>query len=323
MSMLDCAATTRRALIKCRITAIMAAFVVIFCFTPSAAFGETSFDPDAMFSFADHLYEQNEFNAAIAEFARFMHAYPNDGRRPEAMFKTGMSHFRQGRYGRAIEIFDQGIRDDETTKWAFESAFMAAESYRRLNQSDEALARLDILTRETFDPAIRNRALYAIGWVLLEQREHAAAERVFDSISDQQRAFYQIDNLLKRLERRDELPTKSPVAAGIYSVVPGGGYLYTDRRSDALISFIFIAAGAGASYESFDNDLNVLGSILAITTLGFYSGSIYGSIGAAHKYNDRVYEDFVTDLRRNRPNPAAPRFSFHIGGGSISFNYIF
>jgi tetratricopeptide (TPR) repeat protein len=316
MSMLCCTATTRRALIKF--------FVVIFCLTPSAAFGESSlYDPDTMFSFADHLYEQNEFNAAIAEFARFMHAYPNDGRRPEAMFKTGMSHFRQGRYGRAIEIFDQGIRDDETTKWAFESAFMAAESYRRLNQSNEALSRLDILTRETFDPAIRNRALYAIGWILLEQREHAAAERVFDSISDQERAIYQIDNLLKRLGRRDELPTKSPVAAGIFSVVPGGGYLYTDRRSDALISFIFLAAGAGASYESFDNDLNILGSILAITTLGFYSGSIYGSIGAAHKYNDRVYDDFVADLKRNRPNPAAPRFSFHIGGGSITFNYIF
>lgn len=259
---------------------------------------------DDMFAFALHLYEQNEYDAAIGGFRRFMFHYSSDPRIPEAMFKTGMSHFRKGRHGEAVDTFDRVIGEYGKTDLATESAFMAARCDQRRNNYHAALSRLNALADPEQDPAVRDRALYAIGWLMLETRNPGAAGNAFQAISDAGEARYKPADLVERLSGIDTLPVKRPAVAGILSVIPGGGYLYTKRRSDALISFVFVSAGAGAAWESFDNDMNILGAILAFVTAGFYSGSIYGSIGSAHKYNADVYDAFVSDLRENRPDPA-------------------
>lgn len=285
-------------------------------------------DADGLFSFAKQAYQQGDYETAIAEFTRFMHFYPRDERLPEAMFTTGMSFFNQGRFVKAVDIFDRVIQQFGHTDDAVESAFMAAQCDKRLNDDDAALHRLNALTHERFDPDVRDRAFYHMGWLFLERRDHASAGRAFDAIRDANRGIFGTDDLMRRLKDLEQLPTKSPITAGILSIIPGGGYLYTNRAQDAFISFVFIAAGAGAAWESFDNDLNVIGSIAAIVTLGFYSGSAYGSIGAAHKYNARAYDNFIYDLKQNRPGPVpSSRTSLYLSprkdGAGLIFTYFF
>lgn len=279
-------------------------YILVFFFALLAqAHGEKTDPPDAarMFLFADHAFARGEYDTAISEFSRFLYFYPDHSQKEEALYKTGMSHFKQGRFGKAAEVFDQVIQQYEYTDYAIESAFMGAEIDKRSDDYTAAYYRLNALTHERFDPEIRDRALFQIGWLFLEIRDHASAGRAFDSISDARKSIYGADDIVSRLGDLASVPTKSPVAAGVLSIFPGGGYLYTGRYQDALISFVFIAAGAGAAYESFDNDLNILGSIAALVTAGFYSGSAYGSIGAAHKYNTRTYDDFVDTLKQNTP----------------------
>lgn len=303
-------------------TGILFVFLAVACIAPSMAFSrELPPDADAVFAFAEHAYAQGDYGIAVQEFKRFVFFFPDDPRAEQAMFKTGMSHFNQGRFGRAVEAFDAVVRKYGHTGYAIESAFMGAESDKRLGDHDAALYRLNALTSDRFDPVVQDRALYGIGWLFLERRNHASAGRAFAAIDDTRKTVFQADDILARLDELETLPGKSPTAAGLFSAVPGGGYLYTGRRSDALISFVFTGAAAGAAYESFDNDLNVLGSILAVVAAGFYSGSIYGSIGAAHKYNDRVYDGFVADLKRRTPDPAVDRPGFVPGPqkGAVGF----
>ena len=276
-------------------------------FSPVFAAETAPVSDDKLFGFAAHLFETGEYDAAITEYLRFVHHYPDDGRTGEAMFQAGMAHFRQGRYGRATSLFESVVREGDTmSTYAVESAFMAAESDRRRNDHSSALSRLNALASRDFEAEIRDRALYAIGWILLERRDHSSAARAFSAISEEGEDRYRPRDITGRLELElNELPVKRPAAAAIFSIVPGGGYLYTGRNRDAWISFVLVSAGAGASWESFDNDLNVLGAVLAIVSAGFYSGSIYGSVGAAHKYNSRVYEEFINDLKSGRPDPAA------------------
>ncbi len=278
-------------------------FLIALLSIITQAHGKETHPPDAerMFLFADHAFALGEYDTAISEFARFLYFYPDDSRKEEALYKTGMSHFRQGRFGKAAEVFDQVIQQYEYTDYAIESAFMGAEIDQRLDDYNAAYYRLNALTHERFGPETRDRALFQIGWLFLEIRDHASAGRAFNAISDSRKSIYRADAIGSRLEDLASIPTKSPVAAGVLSIFPGGGYLYTGRYQDALISFVFIAAGAGAAYESFDNDLNILGSIAALVTAGFYSGSAYGSIGAAHKYNTRTYDDFIDNLKQNTP----------------------
>ncbi len=309
---------------------ILAACFVLTCMAAQApATEEDTRDADGMFSFARHAYQQGDHQTAIAEFARFMYFYPLDERLPEAMFTTGMSYFNLGRFGKAVDVFDRVITQFGHTAHAIESAFMAARCDMRLNDDDAALHRLNALAHERFDPDVRDRARYHMGWLFLERRDHASAARVFEAVSDTRKYMYRTDDILTRLDELAMLPTKSPLAAGVFSIIPGGGYLYTGRYQDALISFVFIAAGAGVTYEGFDNDLNIIGSIAALVTAGFYSGSIYGSIGAAHKYNSRAYDNFIYNLKQNRPGPEAPssRMSLYLlprtDGAGLMLTYSF
>jgi len=286
------------------------AFVLLAAtvFLSPAFASETHSEPeDKLLRFAAHLFEAGEYDAAITEYLRFSHLYPDDERAAEAIFRAGMAHFRQGRYGRATTLFERTVREEETmSAVAVEAAFMAAESDRRRNDHSSALSRLNTLASRDFEAAIRDRALYAIGWILLERRDHSSAARAFSAISEEGEHRYRSREIAGRLETEPgELPVKRPAAAAVFSIVPGGGYLYTGRYRDAWISFVLVSASAGASWESFDNGLNVLGAVFAFVSAGFYSGSIYGSVGAAHKYNSRVYDEFIDDLKRGRPDPAA------------------
>jgi hypothetical protein len=92
------------------------------------------------------------------------------------------------------------------------------------------------------------------------------------------------------------VPGKNPVLAGVFAVIPGGGFLYTGRFHDAAAAFI-INTGLGlAAWKAFDQDNPALGGVITLVGSGFYSGSIYGSISAAHKNN---HTQKVRILNRN------------------------
>ncbi len=307
---------------------IIACICIPFAGALAAQAADDGPDASRMFLFADYALEQGDYDTAIAEFKRFIYFYPLDGRVAEATFKTGMAYYNKERYGMAGHYFDRVIRDHGDSDHGIDAAFMAARSDARLNDHNAALHRLRALGNSAvYGTDVRDKAMYHMGWVYLERRDHAGAARAFDAVSDANRHRYRIDHLMQRLEDLKTLPSRSPLAAGVFSIIPGGGYLYNRRYQDAFISLVFVGAGAGAAYDCFDNDLNVLGSIAAITALGFYSGSIYGSIGAAHKHNARAYDDFVFRLKQEFQGPGPSRLSFFIqpqkDGATLTLNYSF
>jgi hypothetical protein len=96
---------------------------------------------------------------------------------------------------------------------------------------------------------------------------------------------------------RDPLyPTKSPRLAGFLSVLPGAGFAYCGRYRDALAAFLLNAGLILAACESFDNDNEALGAVIAFVGAGFYGGNIYGAVSSAHKYNRSSRQRFLEDL---------------------------
>ena len=54
----------------------------------------------------------------------------------------------------------------------------------------------------------------------------------------------------------------------------------------------------GATIEAFDNDLPILGSIIGMVELGWYSGTIYGSMSGAKRHNHELREEKLGNLGR-------------------------
>jgi len=92
--------------------------------------------------------------------------------------------------------------------------------------------------------------------------------------------------MIKETEKLSRQKTKSPATAGILSAfLPGSGYIYAGKWQTGLAAFVINGVFAGASIEAFDNDLPIIGSIIGMVELGWYSGTVYGSINSARQYN--------------------------------------
>ena len=282
--------------------------------------GSPSLRADQFFDYARRCFTQKDYETAVYEFKRYVHFFPDAPRADAANFFIGQSYFRLGRYDKALSAYQRTARKYPASRYGTRSRFAAAKCYRRLQDRQSAREVLYQLSRKAGDPSARNKARYRLAWMALEAGNPGHAKSWLERISPDGRSRYPVEALLAEMEKIDSLDRKSPFLAGLFSIVPGGGYLYSGRFQDAAVAFFVNAALMGASYESFDNDLEVLGSLIALVDLGFYSGSIYGGISSAHKYNRASYKRFLEQVKSRhfsavlipRPGKKGLEFSFRL-----------
>lgn len=104
-------------------------------------------------------------------------------------------------------------------------------------------------------------------------------------ISEPGKENYHTDQYLGLIAKARTVPGKNPRAAGVFAVIPGGGFLYCERYHDALVTFLLNAGLMAAAYKAYDNDNIPLAGVIGFVETGFYTGNIYGSISSAYKYN--------------------------------------
>jgi hypothetical protein len=124
------------------------------------------------------------------------------------------------------------------------------------------------------------------------------ASDTFEGIEKTSPLYPNAQDLAKMSLQGETLPYKKPTAAGALAILPGLGHLYCERPKDALVAFLLNGVTIWAAIEAFDEDLQVLGGILLLLELGFYTGNIYSAVNSAHKFNRKVRNDF----RRNLPD---------------------
>lgn len=91
---------------------------------------------------------------------------------------------------------------------------------------------------------------------------------------------------------------KSPVlAAGMSTLIPGAGRIYTTDYADAAINFIFITVTAIQAYRGFTNP-NIgewQGWVYGSLSASFYLGNIFGSWKAANRFNRTYYDEKISE----------------------------
>lgn len=258
-------------------------------------------DADAQYQYARHLYEQGRYLLSAAEYQRFVYFFADDPRARRASLNAGRAYYQAGDLPSAIAQFKALTELSELRELddvAADAYLMLSECHMRANSPGKALITLHNLMAMARDPALRDKALYRTGWLYIVQLDWTAARRAFEQISAEGRRSHRVDELIKALDTSDSLALKTPALAGTLSIIPGLGQLYCGRYEDALIAFMVDVGLMWASYEAFDNDLNVMGSLLAIVGIGFYASNIYSAVSSAHKYNHAQQQRFADQLQR-------------------------
>jgi len=252
---------------------------------------------DAQFAYALSLYDRTEYPDSVVEFRRFIQFFSDDVRTETAWYHIGMSFFHTGQYLRAVRSFQTLIETFGQTMLGVKSHFKISESYLKLNDTGQALIALFNLITLADDSDVKNAAYYQAGWIYLEMAQWDKARAAFENISPGDQDHFGVKVLLDHLESRLKLKNKDPKFAGLLAVVPGVGHLYCERYRDALTAFVVNGLLAWAAWEAFDKDSPALGSAIAVVGFGFYAGSIFGSVSAAHKFNQEQTRHFIDQLK--------------------------
>lgn len=273
-------------------------FFVSFGRPYTAGGSELVISSEEQLRLSEEAMQKGEYQRAIVELERFLHYFPRDEMAPKVRYLIGLAYLKSKQYEKARDVLEEVVTTYPGTSVSGEALFLYAESYYMQGLYEEAEKIYRQIILESPDSRLKNRAVYRLGWSLMQRGRWKEASGEFQDVSQDSPLFPSSRELSRRSLQGEQLPSKDPTTAGILSaVLPGLGHAYSNRYKDGLVAFLLNGLFIFAAYESFDNDLEVLGSMLAFLELGWYSGSIYSAVNSAHKYNRAVKNHFLQNLK--------------------------
>ncbi|MCX7819301.1 MAG: hypothetical protein N2652_08845 [Kiritimatiellae bacterium] len=103
---------------------------------------------------------------------------------------------------------------------------------------------------------------------------------------------------LRRIEQAGSRPRRVPWVGGLLGLVPGLGYVYSGEYANGARSLILNGIFLGLLALAMDEEQWAAAGAIGFLEVTWYSGSIYGGIDAAHRWNRRIFEDTAAELER-------------------------
>ncbi|MBI4633224.1 MAG: tetratricopeptide repeat protein [Deltaproteobacteria bacterium] len=249
------------------------------------------------FAFAERLFEEGDYYRAIGEYKRYIFLYPQEKSTEKAFFRIAESYYRAEKWKEATDAFKKFVAKYPASTLCPDTLYQQGLSEKQLHRFDDAFLTFEILSKiqagRYFD-----KAIYEMALILVEKEDWSGARNLFTLVPGKSALYGPAQRYYIELDEIENLPRKSPAAAGtLAAILPGAGHLYAERPRDALVAFLLNASFIWASIELFNNGNEVAGGIVAFFELGWYTGNIYSAVGSAHKYNERNKKDFLQNLK--------------------------
>jgi tetratricopeptide (TPR) repeat protein len=305
---------------------LTACFLAILFFHETSCAGNKGLviTPDLQFEYAQTLFNDQDYETAMVEFKRFAHFFPDHDRTDQAEFNIGVCLFNLKKFHDAARAFNKIILKAQENPMTEQAFFFQSRAFLNLENFGYAQIVLQNFLKLTEDPETKDRIYFNLAQIrLAEVRKGKDASLVparqyLLKISAAGAVKYSVDQHLAMILRAEHMPKKNPTAAGLFAVIPGGGFLYCERYHDALITFLLNTGLMVAACEAFNNDNTALAGVIAFVETGFYAGNIYGSISSAHKYNRAQTIQIL-----NREFSITSRLDPENNGYEFSLNYPF
>jgi tetratricopeptide (TPR) repeat protein len=247
--------------------------------------------------FAESLFAERDYYRAITEYKRYLFLNPDSPKAGWVRFRIGESYLEGGKLDAARFAFEDLLKTASAgtrlRRWAFLA--MARAFYKR-GMLKQSAGILDQLIPELEDPDLRGHALYLSGCARLKIGEAHKARTAFEGVGADHQLAGRAGWLSAQMERMEDLPEKSPVLAGMLSLVPGLGHIYLGEYAVAFTAFCWNGLFGFATYDAFQRGHWGVGALLAALELLWYSGTIYGAVSGAHRYNRDARLNFYDEL---------------------------
>ncbi|MDF1565155.1 MAG: hypothetical protein P1V51_19110 [Deltaproteobacteria bacterium] len=244
--------------------------------------------------FGDHLLETGDAYRAITAYkkARFLAPTLRTGLleyRVALAYLAGGQHHAAWRASR--EVSGEPALEQAARRLGAAALFAASEN-------DAAIGELGS------DPG--GWARYQIGWAHLMAWRTEPARAAFLTVPPGDPLHRAAAGLAEALAPPVRLPHRSPVLAGMLSIVPGLGHLYLGDVGVAASALLWNGAFGFGLYQTIRAGLWGLTALVAVLESVWYFGTIYGAVAGAHRFNRDARLNWADELRRAYGPPGAP-----------------
>ncbi|HEC78945.1 MAG TPA: hypothetical protein ENI34_07370 [candidate division WOR-3 bacterium] len=232
--------------------------IVLFLFSQTELFA-----PDKIVRFADFLYEEKDYSAALNEYRRYLFLADSI---PEITYERIIDCLVQ------LKRYDEAVKESNSIKNTGRRNFIKGEIF--------------------FRAGIYDSSRYYLNLAGLPYKERAK-ELTGLTYANEFR-FQEAGNYLKL---PGNLPHyKKPILGAIFSLLPGGGHFYCGRIGDGFFSLLIVGAATGLSYYYHSQKEELKFGVSLGTAVLFYMANIYGGINAVRNYNYYQNEKYLWSI---------------------------
>ena len=257
---------------------------------------ERTIDEGLQMELADHFFKQEDYYRAITEYKRFLFFFPRSPKIEEAQWRIAQSYFKGQKWDEAISAADELMQKFPDSAKKPEVYLLQGLCYFEKKDYRRARREFAYAKDSSTDFQKIQEAQWQIAVTYLKEEKWKEAIQEFRALDSRSPLYPRAEKWADGLERMDQIPQKSPTAAGILAILPGAGHLYCERYRDATIAFLLNGAFIWGMVEAFHQESYVVGGILTFFELGWYSGNIYSAVSSAHKYNLRGKKEYLDHL---------------------------
>jgi len=266
---------------------------------------------ETTFVLASELLIEKDYSLAAVEFRRFAMEAGDPAGRSSAYLYAGYAYLQDRNNISAGEMFDRAEEADEASSYATELALLNAENARQANDPDTALYFYDALAADSDQADYQTFSLRRSAAIQLRQGDPAATRQYLErSPMDESRSLQALQTYL---DGKD----KSPLAGGLWGLIPGAGYWYSGEAANGLRCLILNSLFIYGMVDTAQDEQWGAFAVIAFFEITWYSGSIYGGVDAAHRHNrdrlDAATHAIESDMSY-RPDPAVvvPLFKLNL-----------
>lgn len=282
--------------------ALLISLLLLFFYPPFASASDEAvlLTGDVQMRLGDAFMSEGEYYRAITEYKKYLILFPDGRQADAALFKAGMASYRGAEYDAAVETFASLRSRFPQSPHAAESAYYEALCHTRLERFDKAAIAFEAASAHfpesaTAPKARLGRALAEFDSGNLPNARQNLTRFLRDFPEDPR--FRNVRDALSLFPQDDELPRKSPVAAGILSALaPGSGHAYAGHYGDAVTALLLNGLFIAGTVVAVQQENYALAGVVGVIGLPFYVGNIYGGANAATKWNLSVRKGFRDKL---------------------------
>ncbi|NCD33449.1 MAG: hypothetical protein EOL87_08555 [Spartobacteria bacterium] len=237
------------------------------------------------------LAEEEDHHGSSIEFRRLAMSSGIEERAPY-YWASAYETMRRPDHALANTLLDESENHDSSIE--NEILFLRAENAWEGQQLDEASFYYQTLLDSTACPAALRlwsaRRMAAIE--LMQQQPDMALLLLQDDAASN-------DQGLIAIRRYAQEHDKKPMVGGLLGLIPGLGYVYSGEYANALRSMILNGLFIFGMVSTAEEEQWGAFSVISFFELTWYSGSIYGGIDAAHRYNKERLQSCIDDIHND------------------------